>query len=88
MAFVKSEKSQNELLVSFLRGKNRTISAPQAEALFGHVARRAQPPSGLPLLPPPQSHQMSLPCSGLIAITHLGIAKDAAQRVACLETRQ
>jgi hypothetical protein len=35
MAFVKSEKSQNELLVSFLRGKNRTISAPQAEALFG-----------------------------------------------------
>lgn len=35
MAFVKSEKTQNELLVSFLRGKNRTISAPQAEALFG-----------------------------------------------------
>jgi hypothetical protein len=35
MAFVKSEKSQNELLVRFLRGKNRTISAPQAEALFG-----------------------------------------------------
>ena len=35
MAFVKSEKSQNELLVSYLRGKNRTISAPQAEALFG-----------------------------------------------------
>jgi len=35
MAFVKSEKSQTELLVRFLRGKNRTISAPQAEALFG-----------------------------------------------------
>ena len=35
MAFVKSSKSQNELLVSYLRGKNRTISAPQAESLFG-----------------------------------------------------
>ena len=35
MAFVKSSKSQNELLVSYLRGKNRTLSAPQAESLFG-----------------------------------------------------
>jgi hypothetical protein len=35
MAFVKSEKTQNELLVKYLRGKNRTLSAPQAEALFG-----------------------------------------------------
>jgi len=35
MAFVKSDKTQNELLVGYLRGTKRTISAPQAEALFG-----------------------------------------------------
>lgn len=35
MAFVKSDKSQNELLVKYLRGTGRTISESQAKSLFG-----------------------------------------------------
>ena len=42
MAFVKSGKTQNELLVSYLRGTGRTISAPQARALFGVKNLRAR----------------------------------------------
>jgi hypothetical protein len=42
MAFVKSGKTQNELLVSYLRGTGRGISAPQARALFGVKNLRAR----------------------------------------------
>jgi len=42
MAFVKSSKTQNELLVSYLRGTGRGISAPQARALFGVKNLRAR----------------------------------------------
>ena len=35
MAFVNSSKTQTELLVSYLRGTGRGISAPQAKSLFG-----------------------------------------------------
>lgn len=42
MAFVKSGKTQNELLVSYLRGTGRGISAPQARALFGIANLRAR----------------------------------------------
>lgn len=42
MAFVKSNKTQTEQLVSYLRGKNRGISAPQANALFGIKNLRAR----------------------------------------------
>lgn len=42
MAFVKTGKTQVESLVSFLRGKNRGISAPQAQALFGVKNLRAR----------------------------------------------
>ena len=42
MACVKSGKTQNELLVSYLRGTNRCISAPQANALFGIKNLRAR----------------------------------------------
>ncbi len=42
MAFVKSGKTQNELLVSYLRGTGRNISAPQARALFGVKNLRAR----------------------------------------------
>lgn len=42
MAFVKTGKTQVESLISFLRGKNRGISAPQAQALFGVKNLRAR----------------------------------------------
>lgn len=42
MAFVNSSKTQNEQLISHLRGKNRYISAPQARALFGVQNLRAR----------------------------------------------
>jgi hypothetical protein len=42
MAFVKTSKTQNETLVSFLRGKNRGLTAPQARALFGIGNLRAR----------------------------------------------
>lgn len=42
MAFVKSGKTQNELLVSYLRGTGRSLSAPQARALFGVKNLRAR----------------------------------------------
>jgi hypothetical protein len=42
MSFVKTGKTQVESLVSFLRGKNRGISAPQAQALFGVRNLRAR----------------------------------------------
>lgn len=42
MAFIKTGKTQVESLVSFLRGKNRGISAPQAQALFGVKNLRAR----------------------------------------------
>lgn len=42
MAFVKSCLTQNELLVKYLRGTNRCISAPQARALFGIQNLRAR----------------------------------------------
>ena len=42
MAFVKSDKTQNELLISYLRGTNRSLSAPQARALFGVMNLRAR----------------------------------------------
>ena len=42
MAFVKTGKTQVESLVSFLRGKSRGISAPQAKALFGVKNLRAR----------------------------------------------
>ena len=42
MSFVKSSKTQNELLISYLRGTNRGLSAPQARALFGVKNLRAR----------------------------------------------
>jgi hypothetical protein len=42
MAFVKSNKTQTELLVSYLRGKSRGISAAQANAMFGIKNLRAR----------------------------------------------
>jgi hypothetical protein len=42
MAFVKSNKTQTQLLVEYLRGTGRTISAPQASALFGIKNLRAR----------------------------------------------
>jgi hypothetical protein len=42
MAFVKTSKTQVDTLVSFLRGKSRGISAPQAQALFGVKNLRAR----------------------------------------------
>ena len=42
MAFVNSSKTQNEQLISHLRGTNRYISAPQARALFGIKNLRAR----------------------------------------------
>jgi hypothetical protein len=42
MAFVNSSKTQNQLLVSYLRGTGRGISAPQATALFGIRNLRAR----------------------------------------------
>ena len=42
MAFVKSTKTQTQLLVEYLRGTGRTISAPQASALFGIKNLRAR----------------------------------------------
>jgi len=42
MAFIKTGKTQVESLISFLRGKNRGISAPQAQALFGVKNLRAR----------------------------------------------
>jgi len=42
MAFIKTSKTQNETLVSFLRGKNRGLTALQARALFGIGNLRAR----------------------------------------------
>ena len=42
MAFVKSSKTQTELLVSYLRGTSRKLSAPQAEEMFGIKNLRAR----------------------------------------------
>lgn len=42
MAFINTGKTQVESLVSYLRGKNRGISAPQAKALFGIENLRAR----------------------------------------------
>jgi hypothetical protein len=42
MAFVKSSKTQTELLISYLRGTKRSLSAPQAAALFGVGNLRAR----------------------------------------------
>ena len=42
MAFVNSSKTQNEQLISHLRGTNRSLSAPQARALFGIKNLRAR----------------------------------------------
>lgn len=42
MAFVNSSKTQNEQLISHLRGTNRVLSAPQARALFGIKNLRAR----------------------------------------------
>jgi hypothetical protein len=42
MAFVNSSKTQNEQLISHLRGTCRTLSAPQARALFGVKNLRAR----------------------------------------------
>jgi hypothetical protein len=42
MAFVNSSKTQTELLVSYLRGTGRGISAPQARSLFGVKNLRAR----------------------------------------------
>ena len=42
MAFVNSSKTQTELLVSYLRGTGRGISAPQAKSLFGVKNLRAR----------------------------------------------
>lgn len=42
MAFVNSSKTQNEQLVSYLRGTSRALSAPQARALFGVKNLRAR----------------------------------------------
>lgn len=42
MAFVTSSKTQNELLLAYLRGTSRALSAPQAQALFGVKNLRAR----------------------------------------------
>lgn len=42
MAFVNSSKTQNEQLISHLRGTKRVLSAPQARALFGIKNLRAR----------------------------------------------
>ena len=42
MAVVNSSKTQTELLVSYLRGTGRGISAPQARSLFGVKNLRAR----------------------------------------------
>ena len=42
MAFVNSSKTQTELLVTYLRGTGRGISAPQARSLFGVKNLRAR----------------------------------------------
>jgi hypothetical protein len=42
MAFVNSNKTQKQLLVSYLRGTCRGISSPQARALFGIQNLRAR----------------------------------------------
>ena len=42
MAFVNSSKTQTELLVTYLRGTGRGISAPQAKSLFGVKNLRAR----------------------------------------------
>ena len=42
MAFVNSSKTQTELLVTYLRGTGRGISAPQAKSLSGIKNLRAR----------------------------------------------
>jgi len=42
MAFVKSNKTQIQLLVSYLRGTGRTITSRKADALFGVKNLRAR----------------------------------------------
>lgn len=42
MSFVKTTKTQVEYLVSYLRGTNRSISAPQALSIFGIKNLRAR----------------------------------------------
>lgn len=42
MAFIKTGKTQNQNLVSYLRGKNRGLTALQAKALFGIGNLRAR----------------------------------------------
>ncbi len=42
MAFVKSNKTQTQLLISYLRGTSRGLSSPQARALFGIKNLRAR----------------------------------------------
>jgi hypothetical protein len=42
MSFVKINKTQIEYLISYLRGTNRGLSAPQARALFGIKNLRAR----------------------------------------------
>jgi len=42
MAFVNSSKTQTEMLVTYLRGTGRGISAPQAKSLFGIKNLRAR----------------------------------------------
>ena len=42
MSFVNTTKTQVEYLVSYLRGTNRGLSAPQARALFGIKNLRAR----------------------------------------------
>ena len=42
MAFVNSSTTQTELLVTYLRGTGRGISAPQARSLFGIKNLRAR----------------------------------------------
>jgi hypothetical protein len=39
MAFVKSNKTQAELLVSYLRGKGRGITAPQAKTRIARIKK-------------------------------------------------
>ena len=42
MAFIKTGKTQNQNLVSYLRGKNRGLTALHAKALFGIGNLRAR----------------------------------------------
>lgn len=42
MAFVKTNKTQNQILISYLRGTNRSLSAPQARSIFGIKNLRAR----------------------------------------------